>query len=82
MKKLSELTPEEVKELRERDQKNENQENAFVLIEAIKAFNEKPENLENFQFYLENHFSEWFAKWAKSPAQLSAEFYNFATMEI
>ena len=59
-----------------------NEECAKVFVEAIKTMASKPENLQNFQWYLENHFDIWMKKWASSPEGLTSEVKHFAEMEI
>ena len=39
-----------------------NTECAKVFIEAIKIIAEKPENIDNLECYLENHFDVWMEK--------------------
>lgn len=55
---------------------------AADFIEAIKTLASKPENLENLQFYLEQHFPVWMKKFAYDPDSLAAEMKEFANMEI
>lgn len=55
---------------------------AVDFIEAIKALASKPENLENLQFYLEQHFPVWMKKFAYDPDCLAAEMKEFANMKI
>lgn len=57
-------------------------EQAADFIEAIKTLASKPENLENLQFYLEQHFPVWMKKFAYDPDCLAAEMKEFANMEI
>ena len=59
-----------------------NRENAIIFCEAIRAFSEKPENLENLESYLSCHFDKWLEKWANTPEKLSGELLNFSSMEI
>lgn len=58
------------------------EECAKVFVEAIKTMASKPENLQNFQLYLEKHFDVWMKKWANSPEGLTSEVKHFAEMEI
>ena len=58
------------------------EEQAAQFCEAIRALANKPENLENLESYLSQHFSEWISKWANSPAGLAEEMKEFAEMEI
>lgn len=62
--------------------KKENIENAKIFIDAIRTFAEKPQNLENFQSYLENHFGIWLEKFANTPQGIAGEMKSFAEMEI
>ena len=55
---------------------------AADFIEAIKTLASKPENLENLQFYLEQHFPAWMKKFAYDPDSLAAEMTEFANMEL
>lgn len=55
---------------------------AKVFTNAIKKLAEKPENLENLEFYLENHFDVWLEKYASTPETLAYELKHFAEMEI
>ena len=59
-----------------------NEECAKVFIEAIKEMASKPNNLDNFEFYLARHFDVWMKKWANSPEGLTSEVKHFAEMEI
>ena len=58
------------------------EEQAAQFCEAIRALANKPENLENLENYLSQHFSEWISKWANSPVSLAEEMKEFAEMEI
>lgn len=55
---------------------------AADFIEAIKLIATKPDNLNNLESYLSQHFPEWVKKWANSPEDLAAEMKEFARMEI
>ena len=57
-----------------------NEENAKILADAIRTFAEKPENIDNFESYLSNHFDTWMQKFAKDPDGLANEFRTFAEM--
>ena len=46
-----------------------NEQNAERLANAIRQFAEHPERLENFQAYLERHFTSWMQKWAADMMQ-------------
>ena len=59
-----------------------NEECAKVFIEAIKEMVSKPNNPDNLEFYLAQHFDVWMKKWASNPEGLAYEVENFAKMEI
>ena len=59
-----------------------NSECAKVFIEAIKTIAGKPENIDNLEYYLRNHFDEWLKKYADTPEGLAYEMKDFAEMEI
>ena len=59
-----------------------NTECAKVFIEAIKTIAENPDNLDNFEFYLAQHFDVWMKNWASNPEGLAYEVESFAKMEI
>ena len=59
-----------------------NEECAKVFVEAIKEMASKPNNLDNFEFYLARHFDVWMKKWASDPEGLTSEVKHFAEMEI
>ena len=59
-----------------------NTECAKVFIEAIKTIAGKPENIDNLECYLRNHFDEWLEKYADTPEGLAYEMKDFAEMEI
>ena len=58
------------------------EELAEKFINAIKEITSKPDNLQNFEWYLERHFDVWMEKWANSPEGLTSEVKHFAEMEI
>ena len=51
---------------------------AHEFVEALKAFT--PEQLENFESYLSQHFPVWIAQYANTPAGIVEEFKMFASM--
>ena len=57
---------------------NEKLSQAFT--KTIKTFAEHPERLENFESYLDNHFSVWFEKYANTPEGLIYEMQTFSEM--
>ena len=58
------------------------EEQAKTFIEAIKTMASNEKALDNFQCYLENHFSVWLEKYANTPDGITAELKNFAEMEF
>ena len=55
---------------------------AEQFVNAIKTIAEKPENLDNLQWYLSYHFEAWVKKYANTPEGPTAEMVEFANMEI
>ena len=55
---------------------------AADFVGAIKLIATKPDNLDNLESYLSQHFPEWVSRWANSPEDLAAEMKEFARMEI
>lgn len=55
---------------------------AEQFCKAIKTISEKPENLENLELYLSQHFSVWVEKFARTPEDLTFEMTSFAEMEV
>ena len=55
---------------------------AHVFVSAIKEISKKPENLDNLEGYLSQHFQEWLKKYASDPVSISEELKSFAEMEI
>lgn len=55
---------------------------AAQFCAAVKAIASKPENLENLESYLSQHFGVWLEKYANTPEDLTAELREFAQMEI
>ena len=53
-----------------------------LLIDALKTFSQKPENIENFSRYLDYHFAKWVDTFAKNPENFIFELYHFANMEV
>ena len=58
-----------------------NKEMIDNLIAAIKSFTENPDNLENFESYINRHSDIWFEKYASTPEGLISEMKMFATSE-
>ena len=55
---------------------------AADFVNAIKTIANKPENLNNLEWYLSNHFSVWLEKFANTPEDIAAEMREFAEMEV
>ena len=55
---------------------------AEMFIGAIKKFAHRPDNLDNLESYLSNHFTSWLELYAKTPQDLASEMKMFADMEI
>ena len=58
------------------------EQTAKQFCEALQAIAGKPQNLENLEYYLSIHFSEWLSKFANTPERITAELKQFAEMEI
>lgn len=54
---------------------------ASDFVEAIKRLAENPQNLENLQSYLEQHFTLWLERYANTPENMAAEMLSFANIE-
>lgn len=54
---------------------------ASDFVEAIKRLAENPQNLENLQSYLEQHFTLWLKRYADTPENMAAEMLSFANIE-
>ena len=54
---------------------------AADFVEAIKRLSENPQNLENLQSYLEQHFPLWLKRYANTPEDMAAEMLSFANIE-
>ena len=54
---------------------------ASDFVEAIKRLAENPQNLENLQSYLEQHFALWLKRYANTPENMAAEMLSFANIE-
>ena len=57
-------------------------EESKIFVDAIKKLAENPDNLDNLEFYLSVHFSEWLSRYANTPENLAGEMKQFAEMEI
>ena len=58
------------------------EQTAKQFCEALQAIAGKPQNLENLEYYLSIHFSEWLSKFANTPEGITAELKQFAEMEV
>ena len=47
-----------------------NKEMIDNLIAALKSFTENPDNLENFESYINRHSDIWFKKYASTPHRI------------
>lgn len=57
-------------------------EKVETLINAIKAFNNNPDALDNFESYLNRHFTKWCKKYAATPAGFISELQHFSEIEV
>lgn len=55
---------------------------AAQFAAAVKTIAEKPENLDNLEYYLSYHFAAWLEKFANTPESITAELQAFADMDI
>lgn len=55
---------------------------AAQFCEYIRTLASKPDNLDNLEYYLSMHFSEWLTKWANTPQDMAAEMREFSNMVI
>ena len=53
---------------------------AEIMKNAILAFAEDRDALENFESYLSYHFDKWMRKYASTPGDMCGEFNSFAHM--
>lgn len=59
-----------------------NKECAKIFCDAIRGISRKPENIDNFESYLGDHFDVWLRGYANTPEGLASEMKMFAEMEI
>lgn len=59
-----------------------NETAAKIFIEAIRQVASKPDNLNNLELYLAQHFDKWLEVWGNTPENIAAEMKHFASMEI
>ena len=62
--------------------KTNNEILAEAFCKELRAFAEKPENIDNLESYLSYHFDTWFKKFVTSPENLIYEMQTFAQMEV
>ncbi len=55
---------------------------AEIMKNAILAFAEDRDALENFELYLATHFDAWIKKYASTPCDMCTEFNHFSHMFI
>lgn len=55
---------------------------AKELANVLREFAEKPQNIDNFECYLENHFIAWERTFANTPKKMIGDMKNFAEMVI
>ena len=60
----------------------DNKKCATIFINAIKELASKPDNIDNLECYLSNHFDVWMEKYASNHESLAYELKHFAEMEI
>ena len=58
------------------------EQSAKMLCDAIRAFGQNPEALDNFEAYLSIHFSVWLEKFANTPESIATEFEQFSKIAI
>ena len=58
------------------------EQTAKQFCEALQTIAGKPQNLENLEYYLSIHFSEWLNKFANTPEGITAELKQFSEMEV
>lgn len=61
---------------------NKYEKEAAIFCAAVKEFSNKPENLENLENYLSQHFGEWLEKYANTPERITVEMHELARMDI
>lgn len=55
---------------------------ARELANVLREFAEKPQNINNFENYLENHFIAWERTFANTPKKMIGDMKNFAEMVV
>lgn len=52
------------------------------MADALRKFAEKPQNIDNFESYLEHCFIDWKEIFANTPEKIIGELENFAEIEV
>ncbi len=60
----------------------DNKQAAKMFCDAIRTLTGKPENIDNLESYLIQHFDVWMQKWAYNPEGLASEIKQFREMEV
>ena len=55
---------------------------AKQIADVLRKFAEKPQNIDNFENYLENCFTGWKEKFANTPEKMIEDMKHFAEMEV
>lgn len=55
---------------------------AKQMADTLRKFVEKPQNIDNFESYLENYFISWKDKFANAPEKMIEDMKYFAEMEV
>lgn len=55
---------------------------AKQTADVLRRFAEKPQNIDNFEGYLENCFAGWKEKFANTPEKMIKDMKHFAEMEV
>ena len=55
---------------------------AKQIADVLRRFAEKPQNIDNFEGYLENCFAGWKEKFANTPEKMIEDMKHFAEMEV
>ena len=55
---------------------------AKQMADTLRKFLERPQNIDNFESYLENCFAGWKEKFANTPAKMIEDMKHFAEMEV
>ena len=55
---------------------------AKQIADVLRKFAEKPQNIDNFECYLEHCFTGWKEKFANTPEKMIEDMKHFAEMEV